>query len=354
MRGSGIWLGALLAVLLAAPTAALAEGHEWRTVEGDAFAFTEVRPGVWHAVGGDTVAAGSNGAVVVNESDVLVVDSHMTPSAARALLADLAKITDKPVRYLVNTHFHFDHVHGNEVFGPEVEIVAHEFTRWKVAAGDTKRGRGYEGFVGSTPQAVERMRAGLGELPAEERAAVERRIAGAMKVYEESEAVVPRAPSLALREAVTLFRGGREIRLLHVGRGHTGGDVIVYLPAEKALISGDLLTGGLPYMGDAFVPEWVAALDEVAALDVEVILPGHGAATTGVDRVQRLQLYLIDLWHQAVRLHAAGISAGEAAGLVDLTKHAEHYPQIEGPGAPRHTIDRIWELLDAGYVQPPV
>jgi glyoxylase-like metal-dependent hydrolase (beta-lactamase superfamily II) len=342
----------LLAIGLATPFTALGEGDEWKTVEGDAFTFTEVRDGVWHAVGGDGVAAGSNGAVVVNERDVLLVDSHMTPSAARAMLADLAKITDKPVRYLINTHFHFDHTHGNEAFGPDVEIVAHEFTRWRVASGDTKRGRGYDGFIGSTPQTVEGMRAGLDSLSAEDRAAMEQRIAFMMKVYEESEAVAPRAPTLALREAVVLYRGGREIRLLHVGRGHTGGDVIVYLPAEKALISGDLLTAGLPYMGDAFVPEWVGTLDEVAALDLEVILPGHGPAYTEVERVGHLQLYLVDLWQQAVKLHAAGVSAEEAAAKIDLTGHAGSFPQIEGPGASSHTVDRIWELLDAGYVQP--
>lgn len=342
---------ALLALVLASPFTALADSHEWKTVEGDAFTFTEVRAGVWHAVGGDGVAAGSNGAVVVNDNDVLVVDSHMTPSAARAMLADLAKITDKPVRYLVNTHFHFDHTHGNEVFGPDVEIVAHEFTRRKVAAGDTKRGRGYEGFVGSTPQSVERMKAGLDALSEEKRAAMEERMVGAMKVYEESEAVQPRAPTLALREAVTLYRGGREIRLLHVGRGHTGGDVIVYLPAEKALISGDLLTAGLPYMGDAFVPEWVGTLDEVALLDLEVILPGHGPAYTEVERVEHLQLYLIALWQQSVSAFSSGMSAEEAAARIDLSRHAEHFPQIDGPGVSRHTVDRLWELFEGGYVR---
>lgn len=352
MRNRKRALLSLATVLLLLPAAGLAGGDEWRTVEGAAFIFTEVRPGVWQAVGGEAVAAGSNGAVVVNDSDVLVVDSHMTPSAARALLADLPKITDKPVRYLVNTHFHFDHTHGNEAFGPEVEIVAHEFTRRKVAAGDTKRGRGYEGFIASTPQTVERMRAGLDSLGEDERAAMEERIAGAMRLYEESEAVVPTAPTLALREAVTLYRGGREIRLLHFGRGHTGGDVVVYLPAEKALITGDLLTAGLPYMGDAFVPEWVAALDEVAALDVEVILPGHGAAYTEVERVRHLQLYLIDLWQQAVKLHAAGVGPDEAASTIDLTAHAARFERIDGPGVSQHTADRIWELLDSGYVQP--
>ena len=352
MRKSRLWLNALLVLLLTAPFTALADGHEWKTVEGDAFTFTEVRAGVWHAVGGGSVAAGSNGAVVVNERDVLVVDSHMTPSAARALLADLAKITDKPVRYLVNTHFHFDHTHGNEVFGPDVEIVAHEFTQRKVASGDTKRGRGYDTFIRSIPQAVEGMRAQLDSLSAEDRAAMEQRMAFMMNLYEESEAVELRAPTLALRQAVTLYRGGREIRLLHFGRGHTGGDVVVYLPAEKALISGDLLTAGLPYMGAAFVAEWVGALDEVAALDLEVILPGHGPAYAEVERVRHLQLYLIDLWQQSVKLHAAGMSAAEAATTVDLTSHATHFPQIDGPGASTDAMGRIWELLDAGYVQP--
>ena len=90
----GHWVAAVL--LLALPVAGLADSHEWKKVEGSAFTFTEVRDGVWHAVGGGDVAAGSNGAVVINERDVLVVDSHMTPSAAEALVVDLSKLTDKP------------------------------------------------------------------------------------------------------------------------------------------------------------------------------------------------------------------------------------------------------------------
>jgi glyoxylase-like metal-dependent hydrolase (beta-lactamase superfamily II) len=352
MQNSRLWLYVLLVLLLATPLAGLAKTHEWKKVEGEAFTFTEVRDGVWHAVGNGSVAAGSNGAVVVNERDVLVVDSHMTPSAAKALLADLPRLTDRPVRYLVNTHFHFDHTHGNQAFGPDVEILAHEFTRWKVATGGTKSGRAYDNFIGSTPERVEGMRTQLDTLTGEEHAAMERRIAFLTKLYEESEAVEPRAPTLALREAVTLYRGGREIRLLHLGRGHTAGDVVVYLPAEKALISGDLLTAGLPYMGDSFIPEWVVALDELTVLDVEVILPGHGPAYAEVERIGHLQLYLIDLWQQAAKLHAAGMPAAEAAAEIDLTAHAEHFPQIEGPGTSARTAERIWELLDNGYVQP--
>ena len=267
-------------------------------------------------------------------------------------MLDLAKVIDKPVRYLVNTHFHFDHTHGNQVFGPDVEIIGHEFTHQKLASGETKSGRGYEGFIGSTPQRVEAMRAQLDSLSQEDRAAMEQRIAGMTAVYEESEAVEPRTLSLVLREALTIHRGGREIRLLYLGRGHTGGDVVVYLPAEKVLISGDLLTAGLPYMGDSFIPEWIGTLDGVAALDFEVVLPGHGAAYTEVERVGWVQEYFRDLWRQAEKLHAAGVSADEAATTIDMSAHAEHFSQITGPGTPIHTTDRIWELLDAGYEQP--
>jgi serine/threonine protein kinase len=69
-------------------------------------------------------------------------------------------------------------------------------------------------------------------------------------------------------------------------------------------------------------------------------------------RIRHPQLYLLDLWHQATRLHAARMSADEAAAKIDLAKHADHYPRIDGSGVPAPTVQRSWELLDAGYVQP--
>ena len=120
-------------------------------VETAHFTFREVREGIFHAVGKPSVSAGSNAALIVGADHLLIVDSHMTPAAARALLADLPAVTDKPVRYVINTHFHFDHVHGNQVFGDQVEILAHEFTRERIAAGDTQRGRGYELYIASIP-----------------------------------------------------------------------------------------------------------------------------------------------------------------------------------------------------------
>ncbi len=97
--------------------------------EGEAFTFQQVRDDIYHAVGTGNLTIGCNGSVIINENDVLLVDSHMTPAASWALLKELKSITHKPVRYVVNTHFHFDHAHGNQTFGEDVEIIGHEFTR---------------------------------------------------------------------------------------------------------------------------------------------------------------------------------------------------------------------------------
>lgn len=343
VRNSAIWS---FVVALALWGASGIAAQEWREVTGESFSFTEVRPGVWHVTGTGAIAVGSNGALVEGERDLLLVDSHMTPAAARALLADLPQVTDKPIRYVVNTHFHFDHVQGNQVFGPEVEIIAHEETRRRVADGDSRRGRGYDYFIGGLPERIAQLEAELPGLEGDARAEAEERLAGMRTLLEQDRETELAAPTLALRQAVTLFRDGREIRILYLGRGHTSGDVVVYLPAEKALVTGDLLTGGVPYMGDGFLPEWVETLEALRGLEIDVVLPGHGRAFGEPERIVHLQELLRDLWEQCVDQHARGVPAAEAAAAIDLTAHSEHFPTIEGPGVMPHAVERAYELLD--------
>ena len=102
---------------------------------GRAFEFKQVAEGVYQAVGTGTMGVGANAAIVINESDVLVVDSHVSPAAAWVLLDELKTITAKPVRYVVTTHYHYDHAYGNQIYGPGVEIIGHEFTRQMLLAG---------------------------------------------------------------------------------------------------------------------------------------------------------------------------------------------------------------------------
>jgi glyoxylase-like metal-dependent hydrolase (beta-lactamase superfamily II) len=314
---------------------------------GNAFRFTKVRDGIFHAVGTGAISVGCNAAVIVNADDVLVVDSHATPAAAWALAEELRTITDKPIRYAINTHFHWDHAHGNQIYGPGVEIVGHEFTRQMLAAGDSMRGRSYEMFIGGLPTQIANLSKqidGMPEGPPREKLREQLRV---QEQYREAQASVkPVPPTITMTDSLTIHRGGREIRLLHLGRGHTGGDVVVYLPRERLVATGDLIGMNPSYLGDAWVPEWRAALDRLKALDFDAILPGHGDVIEGKAKIDHFQAYLADFWTQVRTLHDQGLSAEEAARRVDLRKHAVNYPTIKEVGILNHGVYRAYDQIE--------
>lgn len=314
---------------------------------GDAFTFHRIQADIYHAVGTGNMAVGANATIIINDDDVLIVDSHVSPAAAWALLDELRAITTKPVRYVVNTHFHFDHLHGNQVYPSTVEIISHEFTRAMVAAGRSASGRAYDAFIGTLPDQIAELRRELeGTGDSERRGELERQLAIQERYLLAAQSVEPTPPTATLAQRLTLFRGDREIRLLFFGRGHTGGDVVVHLPAERILITGDLVGPRLPYMGDGYPLEWAETLEQLKSLEFDLILPGHGEAFRDRNKISDLQAYLRDLWQQAAQMHAARVKADEAATRIDLRAHAAAYPQITGIGAHPHAVARIYELLE--------
>ena len=316
--------------------------------EGPAFEFEEVVQGVYHARGTGELAVGSHGAVIVNEDDVLLVESHISPAAAWAVVEEIEALTDKPVRFVVNTHFHFDHAHGNGIYPPEVQVIGHEVTREMIESG-ASMGRSYQLFLGGLPDQVaaleERVATAEDE---EERTELQGRLDYARNYLEGQRDLVPNGPNATLSERMTLHRGEREIQLLFFGRGHTGGDVVVYLPRERVLVTGDLLVPGLPFMGDGFIAEWDDTLERLKALDFDWILPGHGNPFRDKERISYLQEYMRDLQAQAEALHAEGLTYEEAAARIDMSSHSERYPQIAGTGVPAVNVQRIFELLESG------
>ena len=123
------------------------KAQTYPVTQGKTYKFEKIADGVYYATGG----FGSNNVVIVNDQDVLVVDDGTTPAAARAFLEDIKKITNKPVRYVVNTHFHYDHTDGNSVFGPEVQIIAHDYVRTAITTFDVLN---REPFITSQKTAV--------------------------------------------------------------------------------------------------------------------------------------------------------------------------------------------------------
>jgi glyoxylase-like metal-dependent hydrolase (beta-lactamase superfamily II) len=318
-------------------------------LESPAFEFTEVAPGVYVARGSGTVPTICNAAVIVNESDVVIVDSYTTPAAATALIKEIRSITPNPVRVLINTHFHIDHSFGNQAFPPEVEIISHEYTREVIASGGSVSGRGYELVVGMMTEQQARILSALDTVTdAGARSRLEDRVDWYDQFFSGVASVVPTPPTRTFSDRMTLFRGDREIRILFLGRGHTAGDVIVHLPEEKVLISGDFFQSGLPYMGDGFFPEWVDSLERLKSLEFDWIIGGHGAPFQDRERINHLQTYLRDFWAQATSLFEAGVPVNEAARRIDMRAHAEVYASARNLGVDSLQALRAYELLESG------
>jgi len=315
---------------------------------GNAFRFNKVADGVYHAIGTGTLTVVGNSSVIVNDNDVIVVDDHVSPAAAWVLINEIKKITNKPVRTVINTHFHFDHAHGNQVFDKDVSIIGHEFTREMLLGGKSLQMPLYKNYVTGLPEQIENLKQRVAmESDPSRKAMLQTQLQAAENNAASQAELKPTPPNITLRTNMTLYRGDREIQLRFLGRAHTAGDVVVYLPKERIVITGDLLTSALSNMSDAFVNEWVTTLDELKKLDFVTVLPGHGEAFTDKAKIDYFQAYLRDVWSEVSRLKQQGVSAEEAAKRADLTKHKEHFPTITAPGVPLIAVTRIYELLDS-------
>jgi glyoxylase-like metal-dependent hydrolase (beta-lactamase superfamily II) len=221
-----------------------------------------------------------NTTVVIGTDAVLAVDSCYLPSTAREDIAQIRQWTDKPVRYLVNTHWHYDHQLGNGEYAaafPGLSIVAHTETRNQI--------RGMNpGWFDRYPGIGERYRKILadGKLPngtpldAETRAELEKSIANRGPVVTEFQAHPGRVPDVTFESSLMIDLGGREVQVLHLGRGNTAGDAVAFLPAERILVAGDLVDSPVPYIGSGYPLDQIKTLDRLIALNPALMIPGHG------------------------------------------------------------------------------
>ena len=302
-------------------------GHEGRG-SGDArFDVKKVADGVHVAVATPAYKVNSNTAIIESDDGVVIVDTHSKPSAARVIVERLSEITTAPVRYVVNTHFHWDHWHGNEVYPaayPNAEIVTNQLTREAMVTKGLKRIQDHVRQVPREIAQLEAERAAAGA-PAE-RARLEANVRLAASYLAEVRALKPALPTMVFERTMTLYRRDREIHLLYLGRAHTEGDVFVYLPKEKVVITGDAVIGWTPYMGDGYPEDWVATLDRLAQLDWRHMIMGHGDVA-GRDWLATFRSYIHDLV-DAVREQAA---AGATLAEVQQRVPAKLAPTYEEP-----------------------
>ena len=317
---------------------------------GKAYRFEKLADGVYFATGTGAMTTMSNGLVIVNADHTMLVDTSVTPAAARALVAQIKEeLTPKPIRYVFNSHYHFDHAHGNQIFGDDVEIVGHEYIR-RMHLSNVLKQRTNRSFTEGLPGQIAQMKQRIAQTTdAKERAGLEATLGVTEAHWKATQEVMVKPPNVTFTDSMVIYKGGREVQLHFLGRGHTGGDTMVFLPAERIVFTGDFFEGRpgggvLSYLGDSFIDEWPASLERLKALDFDVIVPGHGAPLRERKQIEDFQNYLRDFWRQASALRAQGLTAEQATERMDMSKYAAQYgPRVGRPDA--RAVLRAYELL---------
>ncbi len=232
----------------------------------------------------DGYVPNGNSVAIVNEKDVLVFDTFARPSTAQTVVAEIRRITDKPVRYVVNSHWHPDHWSGNEVYArefPGVEIIASEETlRLMRNTANAWPEITRENLRRDEQDLENEVRAGKEPdgtvLTPERRRHDEDQLRLERDYAAEASKVARTYPTLTYADTLTLRHGGREFRFLSVV-GDARGSTVLYLPAEKILITGDVISYPIPYYTPP-LSQHAKSLRALAALDADLIVPGHGPA----------------------------------------------------------------------------
>jgi cyclase len=317
------------------------------------FDLKKVADGVYAALARPRTPINCNAAVVVYDEGVLVVDTHSRPSSARALIEQIKTVTDKPVRYAVDTHFHWDHAQGAQAypvaFPRQVAIVASEATRENLKTEGLVR---VKQQLDQAPAQIEERRKRLaGETDAAARARLQDEIAQQESYAAELKSLELVLPDLTFDKSLILHRRDRDIVLLFLGRGHTSGDVVTYLPGQKVVATGDLLHGWMPFMGDGFPPEWVATLDALGKLDFEWIIGGHGEVKPKT-HLTTFRNYLSDLIDETRRARERGEALDKAKASVASALKPRYAEPMGGAtmfdGGVGANVEKVFKDLEAG------
>jgi glyoxylase-like metal-dependent hydrolase (beta-lactamase superfamily II) len=244
---------------------------------------------------GYTAEGDPNTGIVIGDDAVLVADTQATPAMAADVVRRIREVTDKPIKYVVLTHYHAVRVLGASAYQPQ-QIIASNDTRDLIVE------------RGEADKASE-----IGRFP---------------RLFRNVESVPPGMtwPTITFSGKMALWLGQLEVQLLQLGRGHTKGDTVVWLPQERTLLSGDLVEfDATPYAGDAYFSDWPKTLDNIAALNAKALVPGRGPALKGEAQVKAgldsTRAFVSDLY--------ASVKAGAAAGKDLKTVYRETHAALK-------------------------
>ncbi|MEY2653189.1 MAG: hypothetical protein RLZZ524_216 [Pseudomonadota bacterium] len=244
-----------------------------------------------------TAEGDPNTGVIVGDDAVMVLDTQATPVMAQDVIRRIREVTDKPIKYVVLSHYHAVRVLGASAYQPEHIIASRDTHDLIVERGEQDKAS----EIGRFPRLfrnVESVPAGL------------------------------TWPTITFTGRMSIWLGRLEVQLIQLGRGHTKGDTVAWLPEQKILFSGDLVEfDATPYAGDAYFQDWPHTLDNIAALQPRALVPGRGAALTTPEQVQAglqgTRDFISDVWTNV----KAGVDAGKTLNAVYKDTYAALKPK---------------------------
>ncbi|UFN47238.1 MBL fold metallo-hydrolase [Roseomonas sp. OT10] len=239
--------------------------------------FDELAPGLY----GYTAEGDPNSGVVVGDDSVLVVDAQATPRMAQDVIARIRTVTDKPVKHVVLSHYHAVRVLGASGY-EGAEVIASDVTRDLIV----ERGQ-------------QDMDSEIGRFP---------------RLFRGKESIPGLTwPDITFHRRMTLWLGKREVQIIQIGRSHTAGDTIVWLPKERVLFSGDCVEyGATPYCGDAHFADWPGTLDAIRALKPVALVPGRGASLTTPAQIEEGLTGTADFTADLFAIARRGVAEGRS------------------------------------------
>lgn len=271
----------------------------------------------------------SNVVFIINDHDVIVVDTNISNDSAKEAIAALQKLTSKPVRYIVNTHWHEDHIIGNQAWReayPDVEFIGHASTLTdfpKVGLNNRKQSiTGGPGLIKLLQDQLSKNQSLAGsELSEEERAGYNETIRLVDRYVKEAPGFQVVLPTLTIEDNLTLQRNNRTIEIRHLGKAHTAADLIVYLPQENIVITGDLVVWPVPLIGSTSYPiDYITTLENLLTLRPATMIPGHGPVMHDDSHVKLTIRMLSSIKQQVEAAIARSESLADARKSVNLSE----------------------------------
>ena len=277
------------------------------------FDLEKAAEGIYFAQARPQAMINCNAAIFVGAKEVVVVDAHSKPSAATSLLGQIKReITDKPVRYVINTHFHWDHTQGNHAYRvaePKIDFIASAATKQLMI--DLAQAR-LKASLDQAPKQVDDLRARAAKsASAEEKAFCAEQIRQIEAYRSELQNYTLELPTIIFEKSYVLHDAAHDLHLEFHGHAHTAGDVVVFCPQKRVVATGDMIHGFLPFILDGFPRVWPGTIKSVGQLDFTKILPGHASLQEGQTIMTNMANYIEELTTRVAEGKKAGLTVAE-------------------------------------------